>query len=342
MRGCWRRSVTPSRTGPAGPEPVPDAGPTPSDVRTAAARLAGRVVRTPTVRAVELEPQVQRRVWLKCETFQRGGSFKLRGATNAVLQLPEAAASRGVAAHSSGNHAVALALAAADRGIPAHVVVPTDAAPVKVDRAREAGARIVPCGSTLEAREEVLARVLAETGATEIHPYDDPRVIAGAGTAALELLEDLPEPPGCVLVPIGGGGLASGTALALAATTPRPRLWVAEPAAVDDAARSLATGRICTHRGRSVADGLLATLSERTFGILSAHVERVVTVGEHAILDAVGELWRRARVVVEPSGAVALAALRSAAPDLPPGDVAVIVSGGNVSPAVLRRVLVDG
>lgn len=339
MRRCSRRSVTPSATGPADPDPVPAGDPTLSDIRAAAARIAGRVVRTPTVRAAELEPLVGRRVWLKCENLQQGGSFKLRGATNAVLALPEEVAARGVAAHSSGNHAIALALAAAVRGIPAHVIVPSDAPQVKVERAREAGARIVPCAPTLEAREETLARVLAETGATEIHPYDHPKVIAGAGTAALELIEDLPEPPGCLLVPVGGGGLASGTALALAGSAARPALWLAEPATVDDAARSLAAGRLCGHRGRSVADGLLTTLSERTLRILSRHVQRVVTVAEEAILDAVGEICRRTRLVVEPSGAVTVAALRSVAADLPPGDVAVILSGGNVSPAVISQAL---
>ena len=310
-----------------------------TDVEDAARRLQGRIVRTPLLRVERLEPRLGRRVWMKCENLQRGGSFKLRGATNAIRALPADRAARGVAAHSSGNHAVAVALAARDRGVPATLVVPEDAPLAKTSLVEAAGARLVRCAPTLAARVQTLAGIVAETGAVEIHPYDDPLVIAGAGTAALEICADLAEPPGCVVVPVGGGGLASGTAVTLAARSPGTRLWGAEPAAVDDAARSLASGRLVGHDGTSIADGLLTTLSPRTFEILSRHLDRVVTVGEDEILAAMRLAAEAAGLVIEPSAAVALAAVRAAGGDLPPGDVVILLTGRNVAHGLLRRAL---
>jgi threonine dehydratase len=249
-----------------------------------------------------------------------------------VQRLDHDAARRGGAAHSSGNHAGALALAAATRGIPCHVVMPTDTPAVKVEATRAYGAHVTFCDPTLAAREAALEVVLAETGAREIHPYDNPDVIAGQGTAVLELLERVPR-IGMVVVPVSGGGLLSGSAIAAHGTDPSIEVWGAEPAQVDDAARSLAAGRlIADGNTTSIADGLLAVLSERTLGILIDERVQVVTVSEADILDAMTLLFQRLKQVVEPSGAVPLAGIRKlveAGADLPP-DIGVVLSGGNI------------
>lgn len=312
-------------------EPVGDP-PTFDDVRRAAARIAPHVHRTPVMTSRTLDELVGARVHLKCEHLQRGGAFKARGATNAVRSLDDATAARGVAAHSSGNHAAALALAARSRGIACHVVMPADAPAAKQAATAGYGAEVILCESTLAARESTLAGVLERTGATEVHPYDDPRVIAGQGTAALELLEDRPQ-IGAVLAPVSGGGLLCGTAIAAHGTNPDVAVLGAEPAAVDDAHRSLLAGRrISEGNTTSMADGLLAVLSDRTFAILSGHGVDVVTVTEDEIADAMVLVLTRTKQLVEPSAATAVAALLALArngADLPE-DVGVILSGGNV------------
>jgi threonine dehydratase len=278
--------------------------------------------------AAERAPGV--RLFFKAENLQRAGAFKARGATHAVFTLGEEAARRGVLTHSSGNHGAALAMAAAARGVPCRVVMPRDAPAVKRAAVAGYGAEIAFCEPTLAAREEVTARLLAETGATLVHPYDDPRVIAGQGTAALELIAEVPDLDR-VVVPVGGGGLASGTALALAEAAPRVRVTGVEPAAADDAARSLAAGRRePAGSGRTVADGLKATLSERTFRILAARLDGVATVSEEAIVAAMRAFWERAKLVVEPSSAVAVAAVLAGAAARPGERVGVILTGGNV------------
>lgn len=308
--------------------------PTYDDVVAAAARIEGEVTRTPVVRSPVLDEAVGAAVWLKCENLQQCGAFKFRGATNAVRSLSEDEARRGVAAHSSGNHAAALALAAQRRGIPATLVMPENAPRVKVDAVRAAGGHIELCAPTLAAREHTLARVLRETGAVEIHPYDDARVIAGAGTATIELLDEVPDID-LVVAPVSGGGLLSGTCLAAHGRDPRIAVWGAEPAPVDDAARSLLDGVLHGDTGgTSVADGLLAVLCEQTFAIIRQHVDRIVVVPEAEIVPAMHFVVDHVKLVVEPSAAVAIAALlrhRGALPD----DVGVIVSGGNVD----RRLL---
>lgn len=299
------------------------------DVCRAATRIGGHVFRTPVVSCDEIDRRAGARIWLKCENLQRTGSFKLRGATNAVLQLEEHVARIGVAAHSSGNHAAALALAARNRGIPATVVMPSDVRAVKREAVEQYGGRVVFCEPTLEARERTLQQVLAATGATELHPYDNSQVIAGAGTAALELLEDHPA-IGLVVAPVSGGGLLSGTAIAAHGLNSAIRIRGAEPEGADDAARSLAAGEHQTsYDGTTIADGLRATLSERTFAILSEHAEGVTLVSDMAILDAERLLFEHAKLVVEPSGAAAVGAVLSGQIDLPE-EVGVIVSGGNV------------
>jgi len=305
-----------------------DRDPTPDDVIAAAERIAPFVHRTPVLTSRQLDEAAGAQVFLKGEHLQRVGAFKYRGATNAVQSLTDDVASCGVAAHSSGNHAQALALAARTRGIPAWLVMPRTSSAAKRTAVEAYGATVVECDSILTAREETLAQVLADTGATEVHPYDDPRVIAGAGTAARELLAEVPDLD-VVLVPVGGGGLLSGTSLAVAAGRPSAQVWAAEPALADDAARSLHTGvRQPPLPPTSIADGLLTSLSDRTFRIVRDHVTDIVTVSEDEIVEAMRFVWTRLKQVVEPSGAVPIAALLSG---LVPGErIGVIVSGGNV------------
>ena len=281
----------------------------------------------------------------KAEHLQRAGAFKARGAMNAVLALPDEVAQRGVAAHSSGNHAAALALAATTRGIPAHVVMPSDAPAAKRAATEAYGARITTCEPTLAAREAALAEVVARTGATEVHPYDDPSVIAGAGTTALEVLADAPE-VGAIVVPVGGGGQASGTVVAVRGRRGEEvAVHGAEPAGADDAARSLGRGALVPSVDPdTICDGLLTSLSARTFAILDgratdrdgrpiAGLDSIATVTDGAVVEAMALLWSRAKQVVEPSGAIALAAARALVTDgtIPAGTtVAVVLSGGNV------------
>ena len=302
------------------------------DVRAAAARIALAVPPTPVLRSAAIDDWVRSRVHLKAEHLHPTGAFKLRGATNAVLLLSDEEAARGVAAHSSGNHASSLAAAAARRGIPCTVVIPRGMPAAKLAAVEASGARIVQCEPTMASRAEALAEVVAETGAVEIHPFDDPRVQAGQGTATLELLEEVPT-IGLVVAPVSGGGLLSGTAIAAHGVDRSMPVWGAEPERVDDAYRSLAAGHLVLDPGGdTIADGLIAQLSERTFAILRGENVQVVTVSEDEIVEAMRRLAVHAKQIVEPSGAVALAGLaRLAREGVPlPSDVGVIVSGGNV------------
>jgi threonine dehydratase len=300
------------------------------DVLAAAERIRGFVHRTPVMSSSAIDGLAGARLSFKCENLQKVGAFKARGASNAVLALDEAAARRGVATHSSGNHAAALALAARTRGIAAHIVMPRTAPPVKRAAVESYGARVTTCEPTLAAREEALAAVVAATGATFVHPYDDPLVIAGQGTAALELLTDVPELE-AVMGPVGGGGLMSGTAIAVAGSRPEVAVWGAEPAAADDAFRSLRDGRRFPPLApTSIADGLLTALSDRTFRILSGRLEGILTVSEEGIVRAMRLLWERMKLVVEPSGAVPLAAVLEHPERFAGRRVGLIISGGNV------------
>ncbi len=299
-------------------------------IREAAARIAPWIHRTPVVTCRSLDALVDARLFFKCENLQRVGAFKLRGASNAVFSLDDAAAARGVATHSSGNHAQALALAARNRGLTAHIVMPSNSPAVKCAAVEGYGGRITFCEPTLAARESTLQRVVAETGATFVHPYDDFRIIAGQATAALELLEDVPDLD-AVVVPVGGGGLAAGTCLAVHGLAPRMKVVAAEPRNADDAFRSFAAGRIVpSNDPRTVADGLRTSLGTRNFPILRAHLARVALASEESIVRAMRLLWERAKLVVEPSGAVPLAALLEDPGDLRGRRLGVILSGGNV------------
>lgn len=296
------------------------------DVRAAAGRIAGKVHRTPVLTSETFDRLVGARLYWKAENFQKGGAFKARGAANAVSLLTEAQLTNGVATHSSGNHAQALALAARSIGIRAYIVMPVGSPQAKRAAVEGYGARVVECANTLAAREEALERVVRETGAHFVHPYDDPGVIAGQGTAALELLE-AHEDIDVIVVPVGGGGLASGTVLAAGGR----QVVGVEPELADDAARSLRAGRRLDPRPPvTIADGLRTGLSDRTFAILSAYAVLIVTVSEEQILAAMRLIWERMKIIVEPSGAVPAAAVLANVDAFAGKNVGVILSGGNV------------
>ncbi len=306
--------------------------PTFGDIRRAADRIAPHVHRTPVATCETLDRIAGASLFLKCENLQKVGAFKARGATNAVLSLSDEEARRGVATHSSGNHAAALARAAAIRGIAAHIVMPRTAPPVKRAAVAGYGAEITECEPTLASREATLAQVVARTGATFVHPFDDPRVVAGQGTAALELLEEVPDLD-VIIAPVGGGGLLSGSCITAAAVAAAVEVFGVEPAAADDAFRSLRDGRIYPSvNPQTVCDGLLTSLSELTFTILRRHAAGILTVGEEAIVEAMRLIWTRAKLVVEPSAAVTLAALLSHPERFRGRRVGLILSGGNVDP----------
>jgi threonine dehydratase/serine racemase len=301
-------------------------------VREAAARLAGVAHRTPVATCATLDGLAGRRLFFKCEQLQKAGAFKFRGAMNAVASLGAERGARGVVTHSSGNHGQALALAARLRGLPAWVVMPRDVAAPKFRAVEAYGGRAVLCEPTLEARDSTARRVAGETGAVLIPPFDHPDVIAGQGTVALELLEQVPDLD-AIVAPVGGGGLVSGIALGLRELAPRVRVIAAEPLAADDAARSKALGRVLPQQApKTLADGLLTSLGALTWPVIRDCVERVVTVDEDEIVRAMRLLWERAKLLVEPSAAVALAAVLSGEFRGLAGAerVAVVLSGGNV------------
>lgn len=296
----------------------------------AAERIRPYAHRTPVLTCQSLDQQAGARVFLKCENLQKVGAFKFRGACNAVFSLSREEAARGVATHSSGNHAQALALAARMRGIPAYIVMPENAPAVKKAAVAGYGGNITFCAPTLEAREKTLEKVRMESGAVVVHPYNDEQVIAGQGTAALELLDQAPDLD-VVIAPVGGGGLLSGTALAIKGISPRIRVLAGEPEMADDAYRSLQAGRILPSvNPRTMADGLLTSLGELTFPIIRQHVEQIVTVSEAGIAEAMRFVWERAKIIIEPSAAVAVGVLWERKVDLRGLNVGVILSGGNV------------
>jgi threonine dehydratase/serine racemase len=301
-------------------------------VRDASNRIAEAAHCTPVVTCSTLSHLAGRDLFLKCENMQRVGAFKFRGAYNAVAKLPEATAARGVVTHSSGNHAQALALAASRRGIESHIVMPSNASAVKKRAVEGYGGRVVECEPTLAAREATAERVLAETGGTFIPPYDHPDIIAGQGTVALEMLEQVRDLD-AIVAPVGGGGLVSGVCVAAKELSGPLRVFAAEPAGADDAARSKAAGRLIPQTGpRTIADGLLTSLGELTWPILRDHVERVVTVTDEEILVAMRLVWERAKLVIEPSAAVPVAAVLSDEFRGISGmsRVGIVLSGGNV------------
>ncbi len=300
------------------------------DVLAAAARIAPHACTTPVLRSRALDGLAGCRLAFKAEHLQRGGAFKFRGACNAVWALPAAEASRGVTTHSSGNHGGALALAAAGRGIRCHVVVPADAVRSKLAAIAAYGAVVHRCASGIAAREAACAQVVEATGARMVHPYADAAVIAGQGTAALELLAAA-GPLDAVVVPVGGGGLAAGTALALAACAPQCRLYLAEPSGAADAAASLARGELVPASAPdTVCDGLRAGLGGPGFGILRRQGAEVLLVDDADTVAAMRLLWQRMKQVVEPSAAIAFAAVLGARERFAGLRVGLVLSGGNV------------
>ena len=301
-----------------------------TDVLAAAARIAGRAHATPVIASHALDADTGASMHFKCEQLQRVGAFKFRGACNAVWSLDATVAGRGVVTHSSGNHGAALALAASGRGIPCHVVVPAGAVRAKLAAIEHYGAILHHCAPTIAAREAMCAQVHAETGGTIVHPYSDPLVIAGQGTAALELLTVHPDLDALV-VPLGGGGLAAGTALAMRALAPRCQLFLAEPEGAADGARSFARG-VLDHDmvPDTICDGLRGTLGAINFEILRAGNARVLTVDDAQVVAAMRLLWTRTKQVIEPSSATVLAAVLANRGLFAGRRVGIILSGGNV------------
>jgi threonine dehydratase len=306
-------------------------GPVYGDITAARHRIASLVHETPVATCNALDRICGASVFLKCENLQRTGSFKFRGASNAIASLSAAERARGVITHSSGNHAQALALAADLHGVHATVVIPEDAPRAKREAAAAYGATVVSCPPTQEGRRETTRRLIEETGAVFIDSHDAAAVIAGQATAAVELIEAA-GPFDVLLTPVGGGGLLSGSVLAAEALLPQAQVIGCEPQGADDAYRSLRDGeRIAEVDSRTIADGLKTSLGERTFGILLKHKTRIVLVSEEQIVQAMRFVWERMKLVIEPSSAVAVAPLLSGTLSVSDRRVGVILSGGNVS-----------
>ncbi|HVI59453.1 MAG TPA: pyridoxal-phosphate dependent enzyme [Luteimonas sp.] len=310
---------------------MPDARlPVFDDILAAAARIAPHAHATPVLRSRGIDALAGCTLHFKAEPLQRAGAFKFRGACNAVWSLDEATAARGVVTHSSGNHGGALALAARTRGIPCHVVVPENAVAAKLAAIEAYGAILHRCAPTIAAREAACARVQADTGAELVHPYTDPRVIAGQGTATLELLGQA-GPLDAIVVPVGGGGLASGTAIAARALSPECRVFGAEPSGAADTFESLRRGeRVTDFVPDTICDGLRGTLGEPDFALLRAHAVDVATVDDADTVAAMRLLWQRLKLLVEPSSAIALAMVLGNRDRFAGKRVGVVLSGGNV------------
>lgn len=300
------------------------------DVRAARERIAPYIHRTPVLTSSFLNELTGAQLFFKCENFQKAGAFKVRGASNAVFGLSDEQAARGVATHSSGNHALSLSYAAGRRGIPCHVVMPRTAPQAKKDAVRGYGGIITECEPSTTSREEVFARVQEETGAEFVHPYNDPRVIAGQATCSAELIEQV-EGLEAVIAPIGGGGMVSGTCLTLSNLAPDVKIYAAEPEQADDAYRSFKAGHIIADDAPvTVADGLKVPLKENTWHFVSRNVTDILTASEDEIVDAMKLTWARMKIVIEASCAVPLATILKNREVFAGRRVGVIITGGNV------------
>ena len=309
------------------------------------ARIAPRIHRTPVLTSASLDAMTGARVFFKCENLQKTGSFKIRGASNAILSLSEEEAARGIVTQSSGNHGAAVACAAAWRGVPAFIVMPNNAPRVKVRAIEAYGGKITFCEPKVSSRNEVCARIQSETGAVLVHPFDNDQIIAGQATAAKELLEEIPDLD-AVFAPVSGGGLLSGTCLGAKGMRPGVLIFGCEPERADDAYRSLSSGTLQSlESSDTIADGLRASLAPRTFAILRDNVERVLLTSEEEIIAAMRTVWERMKIIIEPSSAVAIAPLLKpetvtslklpARADGAPPKLGVIFSGGNVDLSAL-------
>ncbi len=305
------------------------------EIRAAHKRIASHIHRTPVLTCASLDERAGARLFFKCENLQKTGSFKIRGATNAVFSLAPAEAERGVATHSSGNHAAALALAARLHGVPAWIVMPSNAPGLKRAAAEGYGGRVTLCEPTLASREAIASAIVTRTGARLVHPYNDPTVIAGQATAALELLEEIPDLD-VIIAPVSGGGLLSGTAITVKSLRPATRVIGAEPQNADDAYRSLESGKLePAAKSETIADGLRATLCPLTFSVLREHVAEITLVSEEEIVAAMRMVWERVKLVIEPSAAVAVAPALNRRIRAEGTRVGVILSGGNLDLAHL-------
>ena len=299
-------------------------------IRAAHERIRPHIHRTPMLTSERLDEASSASLFFKCENFQKVGAFKARGATNAVFSLDESAARRGVATHSSGNHGAAVARAAKLRGIPAHIVMPSNSAKVKIRAVESYGAQIVFCEPTEEAREKTCAEVIKKTGVTLIHSFENEYVMAGQGTAALELVEDIPSLD-VVMCPVGGGGLLCGTAVAAKSLQPKIKVIAVEPANADDAAQSFRAGRrLVIEKKFTIADGLRTNVGEPNFAIIQRYVDDIVTASEEAIVSAMRTIWETMKIVVEPSAAVPYAAIVENKIVIEGKRVGIILTGGNV------------
>lgn len=304
--------------------------PTIQSIQEARQRIETLVHRTPVMSSNSVNRLAGAKIYFKCENFQRGGSYKIRGAANAVLTLPAAKAKNGVAAHSTGNHAAALAIAAAARGIPVHIVMPEDSAEVKREAVRDSGAKIRYCGSSLADRKRAAAELAAETGAYLVHPAYDPVVLSGHGGLMLEFLEDVPDLD-VVMVPVGAGGLISACGVGLKNLHPNSKLIGVEPKGADDVFRSLSSGRLIPcEEPKTICDALRTELGELTFDMIKRYVDDVVTVTDKAVVYAMRCVWERLKIIVEPSAVVALASILERDIDVAGKSVGIILTGGNV------------
>ncbi|MBX2964808.1 MAG: pyridoxal-phosphate dependent enzyme [Cyclobacteriaceae bacterium] len=303
--------------------------PSKEEILSAHERIKPYIHRTPVISSAGINEQAGCKIYFKCENFQKIGAFKARGAMNAALSLSKEDLAKGLATHSSGNHAQALARAAKLLGVPAYVVMPSTAPEVKKRGVKGFEGKIFECEPTLAARESTLAEVIAKTGATEIHPFNNYDVMAGQATATIELLEETGKLD-YLLVPVGGGGLLSGTLLAAKYFSPDTQVIAGEPEGADDTYRSLQSGNIEPSQAKSVADGLLTSLGDKTFPIIREHLKEVITVNDHEIIAAMRLVWERMKIIIEPSCAVPLAAVFKDKKKFANKPVGVILSGGNV------------
>ena len=302
------------------------------DIRAAAGRIKSVGHRTPILTSQTLDKMAGRKLFFKCENFQKVGAFKLRGGWNAVSMLSDEEAAKGVCTHSSGNHAQALAFSAMKRGIASYIVMPNNVPDVKLDAVKGYGANITLCEPTLEARETTLDEITKKTGAQVVHPFNNPNVIAGQGTAALEMIEDLGELD-AIIAPIGGGGLMSGTCVTTRSLLPEAKLFGAEPTGADDAYRSLKEGKIIPQTNpNTICDGLLTSLGEYTWNILKDHLEAIYTVTDDEVINAMRLVWERMKIIIEPSSATAVAVVLKSEFRALEGleKVGIILTGGNV------------
>ena len=307
------------------------------DVRTAAERIRGVGHRTPILTSKTLDQMAGRKLFFKCENFQKVGAFKFRGGWNAVSMLSDKEAERGVCTHSSGNHAQAIAYSAQKRGIPAYIVMPNNSPDVKLNAVKGYGANVTLCEPTLEARRTTLEGIAEDTGAAVIHPFNNANVIAGQGTAALELIEDIGELD-AIIAPIGGGGLMSGTCITTRSLLPDAKLFGAEPKGADDAYRSLKEGKLLPQEDpRTICDGLLTSMGENTWNILKDHLDAIYTVSDEDVVQSMRLIWERMKIIIEPSCATPVAVVMSSEFKQLENieKVGIILTGGNVDLAKL-------